>query len=274
MIIDFKTAKETPNRVDRQGNPITNPLVLAEIERLEAIPKAQRKAKENIRLNGLLKNGDAAKNKSILERESKKHQAGRKPTQEAESLAELNTPKAQNKDKSPLDEARAIIDAIYNGTNPIKAIKDSTLTPRQFYNLLDEQTKDLKRYIEGKSQPFILTNEEREQIKSLKKDFLHARAIFAEFCLYRREELEKQLLSGDIDTSTYSALSADYKYLAGKFAPAIYGDKISIDTTTTHNVNHSINTEQVKSLNALLNKGFEAIDAQFEEIPQIEDKRD
>lgn len=269
MIIDFNTGKKT-ERIDGNGQPITDSRVLAEIERLESIPKESRKAKENIRLRGLLKNGNNAKNKNILTREAKKHASGRKPSPENTTLEELNQEKP-HKDKTPiLETVKAIIDSVYNGINPIKAIKDSPLTPRQFYNLLDGNIKGQEK---------LFTIEELEEIKQkkinfeeIKKEFTRARAIFAEFCLFKREELESQLLAGEIDCSTYSTLSNDYKYLAGKFAPAIYGDKISIDTTTTHNVNHSINAEQVKSLNALLNKGLEPIDAQFEEIPQIEHK--
>lgn len=269
MIIDFNTGKKT-ERIDGNGQPITDSRVLAEIERLENIPKESRKAKENIRLNGLLKNGNNAKNKNILTREAKKHASGRKPSPENTTLEELNQEKPK-RDKTPiLEVVRAIIDSVYNGINPIKAIKDSPLTPRQFYNLLDGNIKGQER---------LFTVDELEEIKQkkinfeeIKKDFTRARGIFAEFCLFKREELESQLLAGEIDCSTYSTLSNDYKYLAGKFAPAIYGDKVSIETTTTHNVNHSINAEQVKSLNALLNKGLEPIDAQFEEIPQIEHK--
>ena len=269
MIIDFNTGKKT-ERIDGNGQPITDSRVLAEIERLENIPKESRKAKENIRLRGLLKNGNQAKNKNILTREANKHKSGRKPNADGVTLAELNQEKP-NKDKTPiLETVKAIIDSVYNGINPIKAIKDSPLTPRQFYNILDGEIKGLQK---------LFTCDELEEIKQkkinfeeLKKDFSRARGIFAEFCLFKREELESQLLAGEIDCSTYSTLSNDYKYLAGKFAPAIYGDKISIDTTTTHNVNHSINAEQVKSLNALLNKGLEPIEAEFEEVPQIENK--
>lgn len=264
MKIDLTTPKA--KRIDKHGNPITDSRVLAEIERLENIPKAERKAKESIRLGGLLKYGDKVQNKNILTREANKHKSGRKPNADGVTLAELNQPKP-NKDKTPtLESVKAIIDSVYNGINPIKAIKDSPLTPRQFYNLLEGNIKGLN-----------ITEEEREELKKInfdeiKKEFYHARSIFAEFCLYKRESLEAQLLSGEIDVSTYSTLANDYKYLAGKFAPTIYGEKITIDSTINKNISATINAEQVKSLNALLNKGLEPIEAEFEEVPQIEHK--
>lgn len=109
-----------------------------------------------------------------------------------------------------------------------------------------------------------------ETLRELKSEFSRARALFAEFCLFRREQLEAQLLAGEIDTATYTTLSADYKYLAGKFAPAIYGDKITVNSNITHNVTTAVDTSKVVRLNSLLAGALpppdEAKDAAWEEV--------
>ena len=59
--------------------------------------------------------------------------------------------------------------------------------------------------------------------------------------------------SGKIDTSTYSVLSSDYKYLAGKLAPLAYGEKIQLDAYIAKDTRvEVISPEKIKELNSLL----------------------
>ena len=70
---------------------------------------------------------------------------------------------------------------------------------------------------------------EEDSNLDLKKKYYSARILLAEWYLDRREQLEKELRENKIDSSTYSTLANDYKYLAGKLAPLAYGDKIQLD---------------------------------------------
>ena len=84
------------------------------------------------------------------------------------------------------------------------------------------------------------------------------RCLLAEFYLARREQLEEDLKQGRIDCATYSALSSDYKYLAGKLHPAAYGDKIKLDIETSQ-ADSIPSQERLSELNKLLN----AVDADY-----------
>ena len=61
-----------------------------------------------------------------------------------------------------------------------------------------------------------------------------------------------------VDCATYSALSSDYKYLAGKLHPAAYGDKIKLDIETSQ-ADSIPSQERLSELNKLLN----AVDADY-----------
>ena len=105
--------------------------------------------------------------------------------------------------------------------------------------------------------------ENNENIKE-KQKYLSARCCLAEYYLYRRESLERDLLSGKIDSSTYSTLANDYKYLAGKLAPLAYGEKIQLDAQIVKaDLTESINADKIKQLNNLLQSNI--IDAEFTE---------
>ena len=72
----------------------------------------------------------------------------------------------------------------------------------------------------------------------------------AEYYLSRREYLEEDLRNNKIDSSTYSTLANDYKYLAGKLAPLAYGDKIQLDAQINKTQTYElINSDKVKQLN-------------------------
>lgn len=268
--------KNQPQRIDKHGRPITRPEVLAEIARIESLPRKNRTTAECMRLHNLKKDGDFAKNKNKCKCTTPKEP-------KITTLDELNTAAADDA-TNIIAQIREIIEKVYNGTNPITAIKESQLTPRRFYNYLDGNLKpnELREAIAEiqHTQNSDTINPERraeyfrnkvfETLRELKSEFSRARALFAEFCLFRREQLEAQLLAGEIDSATYTTLSADYKYLAGKFAPAIYGDKITVNSSVTHNVTTAVDTSKVVRLNSLLAGALpppdEAKDAAWEEV--------
>lgn len=134
-----------------------------------------------------------------------------------------------------------IIEEVEEGMNPIEACEKYNIKPRYFFKILD-----------------------RAENEEYKVRFINARITLAEYYMYRRERLEKDLLEGKIDTPTYSALSSDYKYLAGKLAPLAYGDKIQFEANVKKsNTFEVINSDKVKELNNLLTSNI--VDAEFEE---------
>ena len=258
MIIDFKkpdiknesqerVIKRRPGRlarwkdndgdyIDRQGQKITDERITKEIDRIISIPYNERKPIDNIRLAGFRKRGNNARNKNKLTTTEKK------PPQRP-NLAELNK---ANADNTP-DKIKLVINDIYVGKNPIQAIKDNNVSPRYFFNEL-----------------------EKEQNISLKNEYLMARECYAEFLLYHRQQLEEQLIAGEIDSSTYSAIASDIKFLSSKLFPKMYGDKVTLETEVKHNVSLSVNNDKVLQLNELLNKpkllDQKITDAEFEEV--------
>lgn len=238
-----KTGKfpESEEITDRNGIPITRPEVIAEYKRIKSIPHSQRTAKEGIRLNNILKHGDKCPNKNKMRTVS--------PAEPAEPrLDALNAIVEQNQNTQCSELiVESIINEIYNGTNPIQAILKNNVTPQKFYRIL-----------------------EKPAFSEKKVEYYHARECYAEFCLYKRELLEKQLLDGEIDSSTYATLSTDYKYLASKFYPKVYGDKINIESNVVTAVTHTVDNNRIIQLNQMLSGGLledkRAVDADFEEV--------
>lgn len=126
-------------------------------------------------------------------------------------------------------KAESIINDIYDGLTLIDACNKQSIKPRAFLSFIDN--------IEN---------------ASLKRDFINARIVLAEYYLHRRETLESDLLSGRVDSSTYSVLSNDYKYLAGKLAPLAYGEKIQLDAVVLNTSTALPSTDKLKELNKLL----------------------
>lgn len=150
---------------------------------------------------------------------------GNKPTPPV-NLEELNNLPTPSHNKLKL-----VIDSVYNGINPITACKQLNIAPKEFYKEIEKQENF-----------------------ALKVEFFRARCLLAEYYLERRESLEEDLKHGRIDSSAYSCLSSDYKYLAGKLAPLAYGDKIRLDITTeTRDSAPDNNT--LAELNNLINGG-------------------
>lgn len=280
MIIDIKTGKKLTERTDEHGRPITNPDVLAEIDRIESMGK-RAPVNLQIRLKNLKRDGDQAKNRNKIRRASP-------AAPNSESLQDLNN-SPTNSIREALKAVKNIINDVYNGESPIAAIKKSCLSPRVFYNLIDgKPTPSLKKSIRieqaliknknaqnPNTQPnthnnIILNDTPQDPdyiddsevgkiydtLNELKSEFVRARCIFAEFCLYKREMLENQLLNGEIDSSTYATLANDYKYLAAKFAPSMYGDRISIESTITQKTTSTPSMDKVQELNLLINNNL------------------
>lgn len=236
--IDFSNIKKQteseplPDRIDTGKATITNPALIAKYKELEEKQKRnENTAAERLRYNRLKKYGDKATGQNkILQ----------KPTNHPSQVITLE--KANKAPITPTNERLAqVTESIFNGLNVIDACKQLDIKPKDFFKWIE-----LPENIEQK------------------KKYFNARICLAEYYLYRRESLEKDLLSGRIDSSTYSTLANDYKYLAGKLAPLAYGEKIQFDAQIIKaDINESISPEKIKQLNSLLQSNI--IDADFTE---------
>lgn len=230
--IKKKAPEPLPERIDTGKATITDPALIAKYLELEQKEKTSTgTVKESRQYYRLKKYGDAAPAKNKLVQKP-----NNKPSHDITLL------KANQNPITPTPERFArVIEDIFNGSDFITACKNNDIRPKDFY-----------LYIER-------AENEKEKIK-----FLNARCCLAEYYLFRRESLEKDLLSGKIDSSTYSTLANDYKYLAGKLAPLAYGDKIQLDAQIQkQNTLEIINGEKIKELNNLLQSNI--IDAEYTE---------
>lgn len=238
MLIKFDDIKQEknesnplPERIDTGKAIITEPALIAKYKELEEKKADKITVAEKMQLHRLTKYGDKATGKNKLTAKTTN-----RPTQI------ITLEKANKNPITPTDEAlQRVIESIYNGSDFITACQENDIRPKDFYKWIDKP--------------------ENQQNKV---NFINARCILAEYYLYRRESLEKDLLSGRIDSSTYSTLANDYKYLAGKLAPLAYGDKIQLDAQINKQTTLEVlNTEKVKELNSLLQSNI--IDADFTE---------
>lgn len=214
--------------IDTGKTLITDEHVANEYERL--MNKENMTAKELRRLSRIKKYGDKAIAKHKMDNFKNN------PTK-VKSLEKIENQSLEQRE----ERVRDVIEDIFSGVNVIEACENHYIEPKYFFKILEKP-----EYYEDKV------------------NFLNARITLAEYYLYRREKLEKDLLSGKIDTSTYSALSSDYKYLAGKLAPLAYGDKIQLEANVNRtNTFDVVNSEKIKELNNLLTSNI--IDAEFEE---------
>lgn len=214
--------------IDTGKTLITDEHVANEYEKL--MKKENKTAKELRRLSRIKKYGDKAIAKHKMDNFKNN------PTK-VKSLEKIENQSLEQKE----ERVKEVIEDIFSGVNVIEACENHYVEPKYFFKTLEKP-----EYYEDKV------------------NFLNARITLAEYYLYRREKLEKDLLSGKIDTSTYSALSSDYKYLAGKLAPLAYGDKIQLEANVNkNNTFEVINSEKIKELNNLLTSNI--IDADFEE---------
>lgn len=232
---DIKKQTESdklPDRIDTGKATITDSALIAKYTELEQKEKTSTgTVKESRQYYRLKKYGDAAPAKNKLLQE---------PTNRPTQVITLE--KANKNPITPTPEKlQAVTESVFNGLNVIEACKINDIRPKDFFNWLDRD----------------------ENIKE-KQKYFSARCCLAEYYLHRRESLERDLLSGKIDSSTYSTLANDYKYLAGKLAPLAYGDKIQLDAQIVKaDISESINSEKIKQLNKLLQSNI--IDADFTE---------
>lgn len=239
--IDFSSIKSSessreseslPDHIDTGKAVITNPALIAKYKELEKKEKTGiGTVKESRQYYRLKKHGDNVSGQNKIIQDPKN-----KPTQI------ITLEKANKNPITPTNERLAqVSESVFNGLNVIDACKELDIKPKDFFKWI-ELPENLEE----------------------KKKYFSARCCLAEYYLYRRESLEKDLLSGRIDSSTYSTLANDYKYLAGKLAPLAYGEKIQLDAQIVkQNTLEIINGDKIKELNNLLNSNI--IDAEFSE---------
>lgn len=227
MKVEIKKINLSP--IDTGKTIITKPALIKAYRELEEKKESGENFSvvERIRLGKLKKYGDNATCQNKISKEIR-------PTKKID-LEKLN--------KAPLnitrEKSEKIIERMFNGKTLIQACNVESIEPAKFLNFID-----------------------KEENQDLKNQYFNSRIVLAEFYLERREELERDLRENRIDSSTYSTLSNDYKYLAGKLAPLAYGDKIQLDANIQKNVAfNSIDSEKVKALNNLLNDTI--IDADY-----------
>lgn len=226
MVVNIEFKNESTQEKPKRGKP--NPVlhdsqIKAAFDKLqEKKDKHQLTVAEYRRYQRIKRQGDQALNKASI--------TGNKPSKPID-LTTIN----QNDTTPTQYKVQSVIDKVYNGANVIEACNQSNISPRKFYEFLED------------SQNF-----------ELKRQFFSARCLLAEFYLARREQLENDLKNGRIDPSTYSCLSADYKYLAGKLAPLAYGDKIQLDATVER-IDSAPSQTKLEQLNKLL----QITDAEF-----------
>lgn len=236
MQISFEKPAESqplPERIDTGKATLTKPELIKKFLELE--PKEKEKTatlKESRQYYRLKKYGDNAQAQNKLTDKPKNN-----PSRQID-IAKLN----QNPHTTTKEDIQKVIDSIYNGNNFIQACNINNVKPKDFFNMVE-----LPDFQEEKSQ------------------FYRARCCLAEYYLYKREALEEDLKNNKIDSSTYSTLANDYKYLAGKLAPLAYGDKITLDAQI--NKAHTlevINGDKIKELNSLINSNIIDCDYQIE----------
>lgn len=236
-----ESAPQTDQEVfyDKSGNLITKPELLAEIKRLKNKTSTQR---EHRRLYNILKRGDKVTNSTLAK--ATKHA---NPNKTQEVLHELNTvdqTKRQTPPQAPCNQTKInkVIELIELGNDPVASCKMANITYRCFLNEI-----------------------EKVEFAAEKNEYLRARIMLADTYIYKINALQNKLVNGEIDPSTYSAISRDLLYLAGKFAPATFGDKISIENKNQVEVRHVVDQNKIASLNKLLALP-NVKDAQFEEV--------
>lgn len=229
---ESKDSEQLPERIDTGKAILTDSALIAKYKELEQKHQAGEKmtVKEQLQRGRLKKYGDSATGKNKLVDIPNK------------ASRDITLEQANNNPITPTNERLAqVIESVFNGKEFITACNENDIKPKDFLNWIDRPEN------------------QKEKIK-----FYNARICLAEYYLHRRETLEKDLLSGRIDTSTYSTLANDYKYLAGKLHPAAYGDKIQLDAQIKQQGTvELINGDKIKELNNLLQSNI--IDAEFSE---------
>ena len=87
---------------------------------------------------------------------------------------------------------------------------------------------------------------------ALLQAFSNAREIYAESCFGQLAELGKQLQRGEIDYSSYNAITANLKWIMAKLFPAQYAEKIAVAQDVKIQSKQELNIEKVKELASLI----------------------
>lgn len=237
--------KSEKKRIDKSGNPITDPAVLAEIERIEQ-KQANREyvtAKEKINLAKLLKYGDKATNRNRLTKPEKTKPAGQ--------LLNLATDKEIT--VSQIDE---VIGDIFQGISPAESLAKHNMSPRSFYTHLKSPSinQAYNNYIKDKQKELYNLDDVKytDSSSALLEVFSRAREVYAESCLGQLTELSKQLRAGQIDSSSYNAITYNLRWIMSKLFPAQYAEKIAVAQDVRIQNKQELNLEKVKELAALI----------------------
>jgi hypothetical protein len=237
--------KSEKKRIDKSGNPITDSAVLAEIERIEQ-KQANREyvtAKEKINLAKLLKYGDNATAKNKLVKVEKKKPAERR----------LNL--ASNKELT-IQEIDSVIGDIFQGISPAESLAKHNISPRTFYTYLKSPSinKSYYDYIteEQKKEYNIKDVNYSDSSSALLEVFSQAREIYAESCFGQLTELNKELKAGQIDSSSYNAITYNLRWIMSKLFPAQYAEKIAVAQDVKIQSKQELNIDKVKELASLI----------------------
>lgn len=241
MIIDLNQSK--PKRIDRQGNPITNPIILEEIERLEEKKASQGLgATEGRRLSRLKSHGDSAQCQNILIKAERKK----------EYIKPLNLAKPQEVSIEELDK---VIEDVFKGVNPFESLRKRNISTRAFYSYLKspQKNKEYYNYLqEVNKERLSIFDFNCEPSESLSKTYEFARAVFADSCLGELLKLADDAKANRIDPSTYNAVSNNLRWIMAKLFPRQYAEKIAIDSQVTNTQSQEIDIEKIKALSSLL----------------------
>lgn len=265
MRIEFKKPQKTPNNsespkestnesmqnksdsqqiiYDKSGNPITKPELIAEIRRIDSLDI--KTAKDKLRRHTIYKYGDNAQPSTVAKAKKNNNLLNKDELTQTQTRTRVTKRTNVNRPQDHLteDKIKTVIEDIYNGLDPVSACKKNNVTYMKF-------SKELNK----------------DGFSSLKNEFLNARVTLADNYIFKINTLQDKLLKGEVDACTYSAIARDLMYLAGKFAPATFGDKISIEKTQKVEVNHTIDQNKIASLNKLLALPSNEIEAEFEEV--------
>lgn len=237
--------KSEKKRIDKSGNPITDSAVLAEIERIEQ-KQANREyvtAKEKINLAKLLKYGDKATNRNRLTKPEKAKPAGQ--------LVNLATDKEIT--VAQIDE---VISDIFQGISPAESLAKHNMSPRSFYTHLKSPSinQAYNDYIKDKQKELYGLDDVKylDSSSTLLEVFKNAREVYSEYCFGQLVSLGEQLKKGEIDYSSYNAITNNLKWIMSKLFPAQYAEKIAVAQDVRIQNKQEINLDKVKELAALI----------------------
>ncbi|MBQ0113332.1 MAG: hypothetical protein KBT03_09405 [Bacteroidales bacterium] len=131
-----------------------------------------------------------------------------------------------------------VIKEIKTGISPYQACINKRILPDEFFKM-------------AKTSPH------------LQKELDEAREVYAESQVARLEKLSMQLEHNKIDTSTYTSVTNNIKWLVEKLFPTLYGNKTKVETSVTHNL--EISQDKLRELNDLL-RGNKPLEVEYQEV--------